>query len=142
MRACERASVRACVRACDRVRVSTIVSAIVCMRFGMHSIMRVIVRACTCVLACMHACSVFGSCLMNGSNHLDESERRPFAVCPCDLRKLEDAHRPIGGLDLVQREAAMLDWFEKSGLSTDAALSSKLLAVLSSCGTSKREQQR
>ena len=26
---------------------------------------------------------------MNGSNHLDESESRPFAICPVDLRKLQ-----------------------------------------------------
>ena len=33
---------------------------------------------------CVYAC-----CLMNGSNHLGESESRPFALCPVDTRKLQ-----------------------------------------------------
>ena len=26
---------------------------------------------------------------MNGSNHLEEAESRPFTLCPVDLRKLQ-----------------------------------------------------
>lgn len=73
---------------------------------------------------------VWASCLMNGSNHLEESERRPFALCPCDLRKLEDSHEMIGGLDLLSREAALLAFFEKHGLERDVRLSKKLGAIL------------
>jgi len=32
---------------------------------------------------------VFFNCLMNGSNHLAESDRRPLHLCPVDLRKLQ-----------------------------------------------------
>mmetsp|Transcript_72816 Transcript_72816/g.144711 ORF Transcript_72816/g.144711 Transcript_72816/m.144711 type:complete len:113 (-) Transcript_72816:836-1174(-) len=32
---------------------------------------------------------VYASCLMNGSNHLEEAESRPFTLCPVDLRKLQ-----------------------------------------------------
>ena len=28
------------------------------------------------------------SCVMNGSNHLEETKRRPMALCPVCLRKL------------------------------------------------------
>ena len=32
---------------------------------------------------------VYFSCLMNGSNHLDESDGHPFHLCPVCLRKLQ-----------------------------------------------------
>jgi archaemetzincin len=28
-------------------------------------------------------------CLMNGSNHMDESDARPLHLCPVDLQKLQ-----------------------------------------------------
>lgn len=42
---------------------------------------------------------VYFSCLMNGSNHLDESDSRPLHLCPVDLRKL---HHSIG-FDVAER---------------------------------------
>jgi archaemetzincin len=39
------------------------------------------------------------ACAMNGSNHLEEADRRPLHVCPVDLRKL---HRSVG-FDLRER---------------------------------------
>jgi archaemetzincin len=49
----------------------------------------------------------FFNCLMNGSNHLGESDRRPLHLCPACLRKLQsstgfdalDRYRAIGFID-------------------------------------------
>ena len=54
---------------------------------------------------------VFFNCLMNGSNHLDESDRRPLHLCPVDLRKL---HHSIG-FDLGRRFLALLDFARSAG---------------------------
>jgi len=71
---------------------------------------------------------------MNGSNHLEESERRVFALCPADLRKLESTLQSarLDGppFDAVAREQAMLEWLEAYGLDEDAAQSCARLAVL------------
>jgi archaemetzincin len=49
---------------------------------------------------------IYFNCLMNGSNHLDESDRRPLHLCPMDLRKL---HHSIG-FDLRRRYRALHDF--------------------------------
>ena len=45
--------------------------------------------------ACHEICHVFGithcpyyECLMNGSNLINEADRKPFALCPICLRKI------------------------------------------------------
>jgi len=53
----------------------------------------------------IHHCIYF-KCLMNGSNHLDESDRRPMHLCPVDLRKL---HYSIG-FDITERYQKLLDF--------------------------------
>lgn len=78
---------------------------------------------------------VYGLCLMNGSNHLEEAERRPFALCPLDLRKWRAtvaAARlgPSVELDLAARERNMLRWLEENGLEADAALTRLRVAAL------------
>jgi len=45
----------------------------------------------------------FFNCLMNGSNHLAESDRRPLHVCPVCLRKLQWSI----GLDVLARYTAL-----------------------------------
>lgn len=45
----------------------------------------------------------FFNCLMNGSNHLAESDRRPLHLCPVCLRKLQWSI----GFDVVERYRAM-----------------------------------
>ena len=53
-----------------------------------------------------------------GSNHLEESESRPFAICPVDLRKLQatlDASRLGTELDFVARERRLAEFFEEHG---------------------------
>lgn len=74
---------------------------------------------------------VYAKCLMNGSNHLEESESRPFALCPCCTRKmsstLDQANlRPeqLKGpspFRALARDAAMLEFFEQHRLEEDAA---------------------
>ncbi len=77
---------------------------------------------------------VYAPCVMNGSNHLGESERRPFALCPVDLRKLALtlAGAGLGGppLDAAEREAALADFFAAHGLDADAAFSRRLVESL------------
>ena len=78
---------------------------------------------------------VYGLCLMNGSNHLEEAERRPFALCPLDLRKWRAtvAAARLGAsveLDLAARERNMLRWLEENGLEADAALARLRVAAL------------
>jgi archaemetzincin len=43
------------------------------------------------------------NCLMNGSNHLVESDRRPLHLCPVCLRKLQWSI----GFDVAERDAAL-----------------------------------
>ena len=80
---------------------------------------------------------VYASCIMNGSNHLDESESRPFAVCPVDLRKLQltlDQAKVQGRdtppVDLVARERSLAQFFDAHRLPDDARFSRGLVSAL------------
>ena len=46
---------------------------------------------------------IYLNCLMNGSNHLAESDRRPLHLCPVCLRKLQSSI----GFDLLKRYTAL-----------------------------------
>jgi archaemetzincin len=59
---------------------------------------------------------VFFNCLMNGSNHLDESDRRPLHLCPVDLRKL---HHSIG-FDINERYGQLLSFARRAGFNDEA----------------------
>ncbi len=55
---------------------------------------------------------VYFHCLMNGSNHLQESDARPMHLCPVCLRKL---HHSVG-FDPVERYRNLLGfWKERQG---------------------------
>ncbi len=56
-------------------------------------------------------------CLMNGSNHLAESDAQPLHLCPVDLRKLQWSV----GFDLAERYRRLLAFYAGSGLSDEAA---------------------
>ena len=43
---------------------------------------------------------IYFRCVMNGSNHLAESDARPLRLCPVDLRKLQWSV----GFDVVERQ--------------------------------------
>jgi len=45
---------------------------------------------------------VYGVCLMNGSNNMEEGNRRPFKLCPVCEAKLHDTNRPLGGLSAAR----------------------------------------
>ena len=54
---------------------------------------------------------IFYSCVMNGSNHLGESDARPIHLCPVDLRKL---YYSIG-FDIVERYKKLQQFYEVCG---------------------------
>eukprot|EP01051_Picozoa_sp_SAG22_P019492 SAG22_NODE_3617_length_1615_cov_1.895778_1_plen_441_part_00 len=84
---------------------------------------------------CVHA-----ACLMNGVNHLGESDRRPFAVCPVCIAKFRDGMRGVwpagngggeGASDpLIRRERDVLQFLEKHGMEADAELCRERLKVM------------
>ncbi|KAL2078085.1 hypothetical protein ACEWY4_025770 [Coilia grayii] len=51
------------------------------------------------------------SCVMQGSNHLEESDRRPLTLCPVCLRKLQSSV----GFSIASRYKALLQWVEDDG---------------------------
>lgn len=56
-------------------------------------------------------------CLMNGSNHLAESDAWPLHICPVDLRKLHDSLV----FDPVERDRRLLAFSESTGFEDEAA---------------------
>jgi archaemetzincin len=60
---------------------------------------------------------VYFNCVMNGSNHLQESDRRPLHVCPVCLRKLQFSV----GFDVVKRYEALAQFDRQAGLEDEAA---------------------
>ncbi|KAM4664016.1 archaemetzincin-2 [Discoglossus pictus] len=48
-------------------------------------------------------------CVMQGSNHLEESDRRPLHLCPICLRKLQSCI----GFNITERYMALLKWMEE-----------------------------
>ncbi len=55
-------------------------------------------------------------CLMNGSNHLEESDTRPLRLCPQDLRKLQWSV----GFDVVDRYRRLVGLYRELGLDDEA----------------------
>ena len=58
----------------------------------------------TCHIFGLHHC-IYYRCLMNGSNHLGESDARPLHLCPVDLRKLHFST----GFDVAERYRRLRD---------------------------------
>src|SRR5437867_3638436 len=54
---------------------------------------------------------IFYRCIMNGSNHLAESDARPMTLCPIDLRKLQWSV----GFDVQQRERTLQPIIDRLG---------------------------
>ena len=59
---------------------------------------------------------IFFSCMMNGSNHLQESDARPMFFCPVCLRKI---HHSVG-FDVVDRYRRLLLFYEQIGFTDEA----------------------
>lgn len=59
------------------------------------------------------------NCVMQGSNHLEESDRRPLDFCPICLRKTQSAV----GFKIAERYKALLQWMEEDQTSIPKASS-------------------
>jgi archaemetzincin len=66
---------------------------------------------------------IFFRCVMNGSNHLKESDSRPISLCPVCLRKLQFSI----GFDLVDRYRLLLDFYREAGFDHEAQWVSRRL---------------
>jgi len=64
----------------------------------------------------LHHC-IYYRCVMNGSNHLRESDSRPLHLCPVCLRKLQYSI----GFDVLDRYRNLLAFYQKAGLHDEAA---------------------
>jgi archaemetzincin len=65
-------------------------------------------------------------CLMNGSNHMDESDARPLHLCPVDLRKLQWSI----GFNIAERYRRLRDFHQAEGFSDEAGWLDKRIGFL------------
>lgn len=70
---------------------------------------------------------IFFKCVMNGSNHLKESDSRPLHLCPVCLRKLQASI----GFDVVQRYKDIGAFYKKYGFDEEAKWVEKRLKFVS-----------
>ncbi|XP_071402333.1 archaemetzincin-2 [Centroberyx affinis] len=63
------------------------------------------------------------NCVMQGSNHLEESDRRPLFLCPICLRKLQSSI----GFRIADRYKALLHWMEEDQTETSPTASQSVL---------------
>jgi archaemetzincin len=59
---------------------------------------------------------IYFRCVLNGSNHLKESDSRPIHLCPVCLRKLQYSI----GFDVVERYAKLFHFYKKVGFDNEA----------------------
>jgi archaemetzincin len=70
---------------------------------------------------------IFFSCVLNGSNHLEESDARPLSLCPVCLRKLQFGV----GFDVVDRYRKLLLFYQKAAFNHEAQwVSARLKTIL------------
>ena len=79
----------------------------------------------TCHMFQLEHC-VYFKCLMNGSNHLHESDAKPLHLCPVCLRKL---HFSIG-FDVVERYRRLLAFYHDFGFGQEAGWVSERLKTI------------
>jgi archaemetzincin len=77
----------------------------------------------SCKVLAHETCHMFGiahciyfHCLMNGSNHMTESDARSMHLCPVDLRKLYDSIR----FDPLDRYGHLKEFYQKVGFKDEA----------------------
>lgn len=66
------------------------------------------------------------TCVMNGSNNLEETDRSPLHLCPVCLRKLHDSI----GFDVAERERLLAEFYRAQGLVPEAEVAERRLARL------------
>ncbi len=59
---------------------------------------------------------IYFKCVLNGSNHLEESDARPLHLCPVCLRKLQHSIK----FDVVSRYANLFRFYQGSGFDDEA----------------------
>ena len=59
---------------------------------------------------------IYFRCVMNGSNHLRESDSRPLALCPVCLHKLQYSI----GFDVSERYRRLLEFYRNTGFDFEA----------------------
>lgn len=69
---------------------------------------------------------IYYECAMNGSNHLEETDRSPLHLCPVCLRKLHDSI----GFDVEARERKLAEFFRAHDLTPEAEHAERRLARL------------
>ena len=74
-------------------------------------------------------------CLMNGSNHLAESDARPLHLCPVDLHKLQWSI----GFDVVERYRHLRDFDHGAALEDEAEWLDKRIGFITRTATSDRD---
>ena len=66
---------------------------------------------------------IFFSCVLNGSNHLEESDARPLSLCPVCLRKLQFSI----GFHVVDRYEKLFNFYQEFGFEDEVGWMSKRL---------------
>jgi archaemetzincin len=79
----------------------------------------------TCHMFGIEHC-VWFRCLMNGSNHLAESDARPLHLCPVDLRKLQWSI----GFEVVERYRRLRDFHRQTGFEDEGQWLDKRLRCI------------
>jgi len=69
---------------------------------------------------------IYFDCVMNGSNHLGESDRRPLHLCPVCLRKLQWSI----GFEVVKRYEALRQFYRTAGFADEEKWSRQRLDKL------------
>ncbi|UCD28685.1 MAG: hypothetical protein JSV03_16670 [Planctomycetota bacterium] len=59
---------------------------------------------------------IYFRCVLNGSNHLQESDARPMHLCPVCLRKLQHSI----GFDMAKRYGNLYRFYQKAGFNEEA----------------------
>lgn len=70
---------------------------------------------------------IFFQCVLNGSNHFQESDSRPLTLCPVCLRKLQLSI----GFDVVDRYGSLLRMYRKISFDNEARWVAKRLRSIS-----------
>lgn len=87
-----------------------------------------------CLLMCHEICHMFGlqhciyfHCLMNGSNHFEENDKKPLRLCPVCLRKLHSSCR----FKINPRYAKLAEFCHLAGMKSECEWFEKRLHHLS-----------
>ncbi len=74
---------------------------------------------------------IFFKCVLNGSNHLEESDARPLHLCPVCLRKLQYS----SGFNVLNRYRRLLLFYRKEGFDDEARwIENRLKRILAKGG--------